>query len=140
MSSFKYSTPSYRELPVTAADKSPRSLILSRPQFKSGAGRIRQIILSNKKSINNAVDSLKTSNQEHSTETFSSSFYKMPQIENKSGSESMLVKTPFKQSKPSTVNSAKTASSLNYPSLKPIHASASSMNFYWFPIESILII
>ena len=128
MSSFKYSTPSYREYPVTA-DKSPRSLILSRPQFKSDAGRIRQIILSNKKSINNAVDSLKTSNQDHSTETFSSSFYKMPLIENKNASESMLVKTPFKQSKPSTVNSAKTASTLNYPSLKPIHASATFTNY-----------
>jgi hypothetical protein len=152
--SFKYSTSSYKDFATAStAEKSPRSFILNRPQlrvYKSNStapsgpsgGRIRQIILSNKKSINNAVESLKTSlinangqqnNHEHSLETFSTSYYKMPQIDSnnstsRNNNDSLLVKAPFKQSKPSTVitqhriSSAKTQTS-NYSSIKPINVS-----------------
>lgn len=75
---------------------------------KSDQSRIRQIILSNKKSLNNAVDTIAkqgVTGPEQSSETFAS-FSKMPQIDSQvmyrgiygAGTDSMLIKSPFKQS------------------------------------------
>lgn len=79
---------------------------------KSRHSRVRQIILSNKKSLNNAVDALVNKHQmvlpeQTSSETFSS-FAKMPQLEttqvysfgtkgHMSTTETTMIKSPFKQ-------------------------------------------
>ena len=95
----------------SGASRHTHTLKTSRSE-KSTNSRIRSIILSNKKSLNNAVDSISkppVPQPEQSSETFTS-FSKMPQIESSvmytlsnrgsygAGTDSMLIKSPFKQS------------------------------------------